>query len=621
MDNADCQPSGIAPEQADRDHRKALIGVFWNRARGFWGRQGASRAWWLTIALLAIVLLTLAAQYGINRWHRAIFDALEQREPTTVYWLAAVFVPLAAANILLAVAAVWARMTTQRRWRAWLNDNVMDHWLANGRYYQLNLVSGDHQNPEYRIAEDLRVATDSPVDFATGVVSAVLSALTFIVVLWNIGGALTVSASGTDLTIPGYLVIAAIVYAAIASVSIAWIGRSFVKVSEDKNQAEAVYRYALTRIRENGESIALLGGEAEERAGLAAHFRHVLSNWRRIAGQHMRTTFVSQGSNLVAAVIPILLTAPKFLDGSMSLGTVMQAASAFMIVQNAFGWLVDNYPRLADWSASARRIASLMVSLDALQNAENGQGVDRIRRGTVENAAIRLSNVNVTLDDGTGVVGDTEVRIMPGERVLFTGDSGSGKSTLIRAISGLWPWGGGVIEIGRGARLFLLPQKPYVPTGTLRRAVSYPAAAEDWTAEEVTAALEATNLGHLAERLDEEGNWEQTLSGGEKQRLAFARLLLHRPDIVVLDEATSALDPNSQDALMGLICEELREATIVSVGHRPELEAFHGRKIVLERRPGGARLVADVKLTRKRPRRKVIPAWLKRKGGQRTNPV
>src|SRR3954465_9866837 len=289
-------------------------------------------------------------------------------------------------------------MGIQRRWRAWLTHSVVSRWLSNGRYYQLNLVSGDHQNPEYRIAEDFRIATDSPVDFAAGVTSAFLSATTFIVVLWTIGGALSVTIAGSTITIPGFLVIAAVLYAAIASGSITFIGRSFVQVSEDKNQAEAEFRYTLTRVRENGESIALLGGEEEERDGIDKTFTNVLRQWSRLAGQHMRTTLVSQGSSLIAPVVPVLLCAPKFLEGSMTLGQVMQAASAFTIVQTAFGWLVDNYPRLADWNACARRIASLMMSLDGLERAEQSDAQGRIQRGKTENGAmLSLDNLSVTL--------------------------------------------------------------------------------------------------------------------------------------------------------------------------------------------------------------------------------
>jgi putative ATP-binding cassette transporter len=328
----------------------------------------------------------------------------------------------------------------------------------------------------------------------------------------------------------------------------------------------------------------------------------------------MRTTIVSQGSNIIAPVLPVLLCAPKFLDGTMSLGQVMQAASAFTIVQSAFGWLVDNYPRLADWNACARRIASLMVSIDALERAETGDDVGRIARGeTKDDSMLSLSELTVTLGDGTAVVDQAEVVIEPGERLLVAGDSGSGKSTLVRAISGLWPWGSGRIDIHPERRLFMLPQRPYVPAGTLRRATAYPGAADDWTAEQIKEVLDKVGLAHLKDKIeDEEKPWDQTLSGGEKQRLAIARLFLHNPDIVVLDEATSALDAKSQDKMMESLIKELPGATLVSVAHRAELEAFHSRKIVLARRKGGAKLVRDIDLVPRKRRGRLLSRWLRR---------
>ncbi|CCE02995.1 putative ABC transporter (fused ATP-binding and permease components) [Bradyrhizobium sp. STM 3809] len=604
----------LSPEEAEQVRKRYLLTRFWISARGYWGKSGDRLAWPFTIGLLLLIVGTVAFQYGINVWNRSIFDAIEKRDAATVFHLTAIFFPLAIGSVILAVAQVYARMAIQRRWRAWLTHSVITRWLTSGRYYQLNLVSGDHKNPEYRIAEDLRIATDSPVDFVAGVTSALLSAATFILVLWTIGGALTLHLGGTEITIPGFLVIAAVVYAVIASGSIMAIGRRFVQTSEDKNQAEADFRYTLTRVRENGESIALLGGETEERAGIDRTFGNVLQQWARLAGQHMRTTLVSQGSSLIAPVVPLLLCAPKFLDGSMTLGQVMQAASAFTIVQTAFGWLVDNYPRLADWNACARRIASLMMSLDALERAERGDGIGRIKRGeTTGEAMLSLNDLSVTLDDGTAVVGETEVVVDPGERLLVAGESGTGKSTLVRAIAGLWPWGGGSINFHPDRRLFMLPQRPYVPSGSLRRAVAYPGAAEDWSVAQVGEALHKVGLDHLKDRIEEEAPWDQTLSGGEKQRLAFARLLLHSPDIVVLDEATSALDEKSQDRMMQMVTSELPKATIVSVAHRAELEAFHSRKIVLERRKGGAKLVSDIDLIPRKGKRRLIGRFLRQR--------
>ena len=600
-------------EDTEELRRQYLLRRFWQTASGFWGGRGPRIAWLLSGALLVIILFNVAASYGMNLWNRAIFDALETRDSNAVFFLSMIYFAILLASVAVNVMHVYARMTLQRRWRQWLFDNLVDRWLTSGRYYQLNLVSGDHQNPEYRIADDVRIAIESPVDFVSGMTAAFLSAVTFIVVLWTIGGAFDFTIGGIHVHIPGFLVIAAVIYAVVASGSMVIIGRRFVAVSEDKNQSEAELRYVLTRLRENGESIALIQGEEEERAGVDRSLKKVLRAWRDICFQSMKTTVVSQTSSYIAPVLPIILCAPKYLDGSMSLGQVMQAASAFTIVQGAFNWLVDNYPRLADWTASARRAASLMVSLDALERAESGDGVGRITRSDDgEGAALRLRDLSVTLDDGTAVVDDTDVAIMPGERVLVAGESGTGKSTLVRAIAGLWPWGEGRIEMQKGAKLMLLPQRPYIPIGTLRRAATYPDASDSRSVEEVAEAFKRVGLEHLIDRIDDEAPWDQTLSGGEKQRLAFARIFLHNPDILVLDEATAALDPESQDKLMELLSRRPEHTTLISVGHRPELETFHNRKIVLERRRGGAKLVSDIKLVRKPGRGRLLRRLLRR---------
>jgi putative ATP-binding cassette transporter len=604
-------------DQQERVQQRSLLRRFWLTAALFWSGPARSSAWSISGGLLFIIVLVLGAAYAMNTWNRAMFDSLQNRDINAVAWLSIIYFVILAISVALSVIQVYLRMTLQRRWRAWLNNQLVDRWITNGRYYQLNLLRGDHANPEYRIADDVRLATESPVDFATGITQACLSAATFIVVLWSIGGALDVTIAGFQLHVPGFLVIAALMYAVVASASMVLIGSKFVRASENKNQAEAEYRYIITRLRENGESIALIRGEEEERAGVERSLRKVLRTWREIAAQNMKTTIVSQTSSYIAPVLPIILCAPKFLDGSMSLGEVMQAASAFTIVQGAFNWLVDNYPKMADWTASARRAASLMVALDALEEAEKGDGIGRIsvdREG--EGSALHLQDLSVRLNDGTAVVGDTDVAIEPGERVLIAGESGSGKSTLVRAIAGLWPWGGGSISIKKDAKMFLLPQRPYVPSGTLRRAAAYPDAPESRSIEDVADAFKRVGLEHLVDKLNEEGPWDQTLSGGEKQRLAFARILLHNPDIVVLDEATAALDPKSQLKLMELLVD--REGmTLVSVGHRPELEAFHTRKIELERRPGGAKLVSDVEIIE--PSRRILWRHLRRlaQGGAR----
>ncbi|KQO77712.1 ABC transporter ATP-binding protein [Rhizobium sp. Leaf262] len=611
--NSTAPDSSLTEKEMEEARRAYLLKRFWHSARGYWGKDGDRFAWFVSIGLLVLIGINVCFQYGINVWNRGLFDAIEQRHASDVYYLASLFPPLVLGSVGLVTVQVFVRMLIQRRWRSWLTKALIGRWLANGRYYQLNLIDGDHKNPEARISEDMRIATESPVDFTAGVISAFVSASTFIVVLWTIGGALTLPIAGTVITIPGFLVIAAVIYAAITSTSIAVIGRNFVRVSEDKNQVEAEFRYTLTRVRENGESIALLGGEEEERSDLDKTFANVRQQWRLLANQHMRTTLVSHSSMLIAPVVPVLLCAPKFLEGSMSLGEVMQAASAFTIVQGAFGWLVDNYPRLADWNACARRVASLMTSLDDLERAEQSDDIGRIKRGDTQGSTmLSLSELSVSLGDGTAVVKETQVEIEPGERVLVAGESGSGKSTLVRAIAGLWPWGEGSVNFHPDHRLFMLPQRPYIPSGTLRRAVAYPRPADSWSVDDIKIALEKVGLGQLHEKIEDDAPWDHTLSGGEKQRLAFARLLLHDPNIIVLDEATSALDEKTQDQIMEMLIDELPDATIVSVAHRVELEVFHTRKITLERRDGGAKLVSDVGLIQRTPRRKKLLRLIKK---------
>ncbi len=586
-------------DEDDNQHvRQYLLARFWESALGFWRTDEKRTAWLLTLIVIMITFIGLGVQYRLNVWHRAMFDALDQRAGDRVLHQSLIFFPLILASVGVGVSATAAKMTLQRGWRAWLNGHVLDHWLSNGRYYQLNLVPGDHSNPEYRVGEDLRLSVDAPVEFAVGVFSAVLSALLFIGVLWFIGGELHFTVGNLTLHIPGFLVIAAFLYAVLASGSMVFIARGFVVVAEQKNQAEAEYRYVLTRLREYGESIAMLGGDTEERAGLDAAFATVRERWRELMMQYLRTTVVSQSSNGVAPIIPILLCAPKYVSGTMTLGEVMQAASAFVIVQTAFSWLVENYPHLADWTASARRLASLLVSLDHLERAEREETTGRIVRKPAEDGVLRLRNLSVTLHDGSAVVNDADVNVTPGEKVLVVGESGTGKSTLVRAIAGLWPWGEGEILV-HFEGMSLLPQQPYVPLGTLRHAVTYPLASETVDDDALRAIVEDVGLGHFLDRLDEEDTrWEHILSGGEKQRLAFARVLIHRPHLIVMDEATAALDPLSQERLMQLVLERLPEASVISVGHRTELEAFHTRKLVLEYHAEGARLVGDEPLQR-----------------------
>ena len=542
------------------------------------------------------MLTQIGVQYRMNLWTRDVFNAVEQKNADGLLLQAILLLPLTVLTVGLAVAAVYGRMTMQRTWRAWFTDWLIDRWVAHGRYYQLNLIKGDHQVPEARISDDARTATDPPVDFAVSLFQSAITLVTFIGVLWYVGGSLSIPIDGVHFVVPAYLVWVAVLYSMIVTGAMMYVGRRFSLTSESVNQAEAEFSYALTRVRENGESIALLGGEPEERVGLHTALRKVLESWRRLLHQHMRSTVVSNTNYIIAPALPIFLCMPKYLHGAMTLGEVTQIAAAFVSVQSSFNWLVDNYARFSDWKASVRRVGSLMTSLDHLVALEQPGVIGAIERAEREGTVLRLRDLTVTLDDGTVVINDADVTIGKREKVLLVGESGTGKSTLVRAIAGLWPWGGGQIEIQKGAKLFFMPQRPYIPLGSLRRAATYPLPANSVDDASLRDLMEAVGIGYLAARLDDNEPWDQALSGGEKQRLAFIRLFLHQPDIVIMDEATSSLDPTSQEQLMNMTMERLADIAILSVSHRPELEAFHDRRLAFEHRPGGSRLVSDVVL-------------------------
>jgi len=572
---------------------------FFQSASGYWTSQPARAAWIVTVSLVAVVLVSLGITYSINLWNRSFFDAIEARNTAIATHQAILFPVLVGAYLVVCVFGMWARMTLQRTWRAWVNAHILARWLNKSRFYKLELTGGDHRNPEHRINDDLRIATEMPVDFVTGFMTALLSAVTFLGMLWIVGGSLAVHVLGLQLKIPGFLVIVAFLYALLANGSMLAIAFRFIRITQQKNQAEAEYRYALTRVRENAESIALLDGGAAEQDRLGHSFANVVARWRDLMIQHMRMVIVSQGSAQLCGVVPILLCTPRYLDGTMTLGQVMQLSSAFVIVQGALSWFMENYTRVADWTASAGRVGSLLLAFDDVDRCERARA--RVRSFVQDGPELHMKELSVMAPDARPLVRRASVKIQPGERVLVVGDSGSGKSSLLRAIAGCWPWVSGEIACIQGRRMLVLPQRPYVPTGTLREAAVYPMGVPSAAGDSAANALAMAGLPHYVPQLDLHASWSAILSGGEKQRLAIARAVLHRPDLLALDEATSALPVVAQAEMMALILRELPHATIISVGHRPELEAFHDRKLTIARRPDGARIVSDEVIQQRAP--------------------
>jgi len=420
--------------------------------------------------------------------------------------------------------------------------------------------------------------------------------VTFAAILWQVAGS-HFTLGGTEIVIPSYMALAAIVYAVIASLAAYFAGRPLVPRIAAKNEAEAQFRAEMTRLRENAESVALIKGDADERLSVGENYGRVVAAWLQVIRQQGIIAIVLNTNGALFPIVPLLLVAPKYLSGEITLGAVMQVVAAFSAVQAALIWFVDNFVRLAEWFASVTRVDELTEALEAVDIGTIMEGETQIELGESEDGAIHIADLSVAHSNGRIVIADASVVIAPGEKVLVAGESGSGKSTLIRALAGLWPWGSGTIEMPRGKRVAFVPQKPYLPLGTLRDTLLYPEAESRVDDETVRQALERCGLAYMGHRLDEEERWDQILSGGERQRVAFARLLIQKPDIIIMDEATSALDEGSQDSLLGLIETDLTDATVISVGHRPGLEDFHERKITLEKRDAGAHLTSK-RLTR-----------------------
>jgi putative ATP-binding cassette transporter len=559
--------------------RRSYLVRLWALVKPYWFAEDRWAARGLLLLVVGLNIASVFVLVLVADWNRHFYDALQARDYPTFLRLIVRFAILAGIYIVSAVYTLYFNQMLQIRWRRWLTEVYYRDWLANRSYYVLQLEESEAENPEQRIQDDIGTTTTMTLTLGMGLLNAIMTLGSFLAMLWTLSGTLAFDVAGMRLSIPGYMLWVAVLYSAFGSTLTHVIGRALIGINFDLEKHNAEFRFRMIRIRENAESIAFYGGEKDEEQRLEGAFGGIWKAWWRMMNTQMRLTFFTAGYDQTAIIFPILVAAPRYFAGAIQLGGLTQTVFAFGRVQSSLSWLVSVYPDVAQWSASVNRLMGFGEALIAAKRlpAERA-GIDvRPAAGAdlgVEDMTLQLPDARVLLDD-------VSLGVRAGDRVVVSGPSGSGKSTLFRALSGIWPYGRGRVAIPEGKRVLFLPQKPYLPIATLREVLSYPDRPGGYGDAALRQALVDAQLPHLVDRLDEEANWSLGLSGGEQQRIGFARVFLYRPDWLFMDEATSALDEETEQALYALVRERLPDLTLVSVAHRAGVARFHNRRLTI----------------------------------------
>ena len=604
---------GFDPQMRDF-HLSRDLALF---ARVLRRAPGGRRVMAIFATIIVVTMGNMAGQVWLNEWNGQFFDALARKELTEFLLLLWTFLIIIAVLLTLTVAQTFLQERLKLRLRDWIARHLLGAWTKPMRIYQLSFAGPYGRNPDQRLQEDTRLLGDLTGDLGCGLVYSVLQIIAFVGVLWTLSAQIAFDVAGHHVAIPGYMVWCAIAYALFGS-GLTWlVGRPLIALNAERYVREAEFRFALVRVNESGESIALHAGEEDEHRHLGISLAAVIDTMRRISSSLAHLTWITAGTGWLSIVVPILVAAPAYFGGTLSLGGLVMVAGAFSQVQWAMRWFVDNFSRLADWRAAIHRVARFREALDHLPAIEEGS--EEITRALHPEGNLAFEGVRILLPDGHIIIEEASASFAPGDRVLIVGETGAEKSTLFRAVAGLWPWGSGTILTPPPTSMAFLPQRPYLPLGTLRNVVTYPSPPDAYSDADIRQALRRCDLGSLVTRLDRVERWDRELSLGEQERIAFARLLLHRPGWIFLDEATAALDEESQRHIMGLFDEELKNATLLSIGHRPDLAVYHTRTLQLVHGREGARL--KLKPTTIPPPRPSPPwRWWQRLAGQWRSP-
>jgi putative ATP-binding cassette transporter len=556
------------------------ISIPYFRSDDRWAARG------LLAAVIALELGSVAISVLLNTWNNRFYNALQERNWDNFVYELSYFTVLAMIFIAIAVYQLYLNQWLQIRWRSWMTTHYLTGWLHHANHYRMQLQGDAADNPDQRITDDVKLYVDRTLNIGIGVLSSIVTLFSFVVILWSLSNAAPLHLFGRDIDFPGYMVWGALIYSALGTWLTHLIGWPLVGLDFRQQKYEADFRFNLVRVRENSEQIALLHGETAERDRLLTRFGLVFENWLGIMVRTKKITAFTSSYSQASVIFPYVLVAPAYFAEKIQLGGMMQTASAFGSVQGALSFFISVYRQLAEWQAVVARLDGFEAGIDLAESLAANPSTIRIVPGAAADK-IEVHNLAIRLPNGDALLDASNLTFRHGERTLVSGPSGAGKSTLLRAIAGIWPFGSGAIEIPQDATLMTLPQRPYFPVGALSAAISYPAKDGSFSAEKLREVLTQVGLPALAAKLNEDGHWNRTLSLGEQQRLGIARALLQTPQYLFLDEATASLDEPSEAMLYGLIAEKLPATTVISIGHRTTLEAFHQRQVGLVR--SGAR--------------------------------
>jgi vitamin B12/bleomycin/antimicrobial peptide transport system ATP-binding/permease protein len=564
------------------------LATIWRLAAPYYRSEDRFAGRLLLGAVVAIELALVALQVILNLWYNRFYNTLQNHDWNAFVSAILFFCVLAAIYTVLQVYQFYLNLWLQVRWRRWMTQTYLRQWLNTANHYRMQLLGDAADNPDQRIADDLRMFIDSGADYGImpiglKLLNAVVTLCSFVVILWTLSEKAPFALFGV--AIHGYLVWAALFYAAVGTYITHLIGRPLIPLNFRQQRFEADFRFNLVRTRENSEQIASLRGEAAERERHLGRFALVVDNWLAIMRRTKKLTFFTASYSQASIIFPYVMVSPAYFSGALQLGDLMQTASAFNNVQTALSYFVSSYRSITEFQAVVKRLSGFEQAIETARNAALTPPVIEVvpREGA---STVAVDHLAVRLPDGTPLVDADHIVLDAGDRVLVTGPSGAGKSTLFRAIAGIWPFGSGRVTVPIEAKMMLVPQRPYFPVATLAAAITYPAKAGTFDDAQLADTLTAVGLSGLVPRLHEEAHWNRMLSGGEQQRLAIARVLLYAPDYLLLDEATAALDEAAEAMLYRLLQERLPAATIVSIGHRSTLGALHRRRVAFVRGQG-----------------------------------